>query len=436
MIITNTDILPQDSEDPTTSPNPPKGYRPTTAVQRSDWNAFLDYMGKQKDIDTQKDPNAGITMLSAYRKQNPNFSITPEMLPNIQYEQQQFRKGDAFSTLTPAQLEAARTGMSPNFINQTDPYKSYYPQFKVGSQDFGTDVEAYSKFKSAQPAGPAKKVQSTTVLQGATQVPRPSYDNLPEGTTPRPNYDDPKSRIAYLQTLAKQPGNSFIHGRGDTILHIDDVPDGGIKTAKQTAIDSAQKVGLDPAILYSSAMEEGANGLFPDEKGKINAGEGTSDKYPISGFANYGLDNFHNNFKAMVAKGYLPKDFDYEKSPHTNEQNQPVVSANFKTPDDAMMAKAAYMKMEQDNLEDWAKTKGGGVQLSPTAKQFFTMISFNGGPGRAHQLINYYKSKGLLQGDKFLTVKPDKSVDPADSYGNVLPRLQMANLLRKEKYFN
>jgi hypothetical protein len=383
-------------------------------------------MGKQKGVDTQKDPNAGATMLSEYKKQNPNFSITPDMLPNIQYEQQQFRTGNTFSTLTPAQLQSARTGMSPNFINQTDAYKSYYPQFKVGSQDFGTDVEGYAASKGAnQP--------TTTPLPDSGGDPNKPKSATPSADTPipLPDYSDQKSRDTYLSKFVPKYG-SFVHNRGDTIIHVNEVPVFGTVPIGQSVKQAAGKLGLDPALVYSSMMEEGVSGYFPDKDGNISTGEKDDPDYPVDGFANYGLDNFHGNFKEMAKRGYLPKDMDYKPEPSINENGDKVISGRFKNQEDAVKAKAAYVKFEQDNLEDWAKTKGGNVQLSPTAKQFFTLIAFNGGPGRAHQLINYYKSKGLLAGDKFLSVKPDKAVDPKDSYGNVLPRLQMANLLKQE----
>lgn len=410
---------------PATATTPPNGYVPTNPQNRTDWNGFLDFLNKQKDVNTQQDPNAVNTMMGEYKKQNPNFSITPAMLPAIQYEQQQFRKGATFSGLNPDQLNMARTGMSPNFINQTDPYKSYYPQFKVGGQDFGTDVEGYAKFKAgdAQPASasPTQPVQQQAVAQPASQ---------PAGAIPLPNYDDPKSRIRYLQT-AKQKYGNILQGRGDALIHVNETPEGGVDTAKDSATKAATKLGLDPALLYTSAMEEGMSGMFAGKDGKVDASD--SDKYPVDGFHNYGLDNFHDQFKTLVAKGYLPKDFDYEKSVNTNENGQKVNSANFKTPDDAMQAKAAYVKMEQDDIENYAKKNN--IQLSDKAKQFFTLVNFNGGEGTGHRMIDYYNKKGLLQGDKFLTVAPEEGLRLAPSWKNVTPRMKMADILKKEGLF-
>lgn len=427
-------------------PAAPKGYVPTTPDQRSQWNGFLDYAGKQGADLT--DPKAQASLMTQYKKANPAFSITAEQIPAIQYEAYQIRKGDQFGKLGAKELGYIRQGLSPNFINAdtNNIAKLYYPQMA----SHGTDIEGYynSKFNpsaaqpvvqpgaaTANPNVPNPTSQATASRPGIWSTEAQPTAAAPAdrtGTIPLPNMEDPKSRLNYLHQMAQTHG-AFVHGRGDYILDVGKVPYQGTVPIAQSAASAAKKVGLDPALLYSSSMEEGVSGLFPDEKGLYGLPEHDENPdYPIDGYANFGLDNFHGNFKEMVKRGYLPKDLDYKPFPTKNEQGAKVVSALFKNPEDAMQAKAAYVRMEQDNLDDWAK-KQGDVKLSPAARQFFTLIAFNGGPGRAHVLINYYKKKGLLEGDKFLQQAPDKSADPGGSYGNVLPRIQMADLLKKEK---
>lgn len=424
-------------------PTPPKGYAPTTVDQRSQWNSFLDYAGKQSGGNLN-DPKGQTALLAQYKKENPNFSITAEQIPNIQYEAYQLRKGEKFGNLGTKELGYLRQGFSPNFLNAdtANVGKLYYPH--LGS--YGTDIENYynSKFNPATAPAAAAKVVAMPAPASVTPPPAgaaPAVEEgpLPAGTTPRPDYSNPASRANYLKTLASQPGNDFISGkqdgvkRGDTIIHINEIPSYGTISNRQAALQEAAKHGLDPALLYSSTMEEGANGYYPDAKGDINSGEGTSDKYPVSGFGNYGVDNFHTDFKEMVKKGYLSKDFDYEKSPHKNENGDDVQSANFKNTEDAMKAKAAYLHLYRDHLDDYTKTNN--ITLSPVARQFFTLIGFNGGDGTAHKLLKYYQAHGLLDGDKFLQHPPDEDVDPGGAFKHVLPRLQMANLLKKEAYF-
>lgn len=222
-----------------------------------------------------------------------------------------------------------------------------------------------------------------------------------------------------------------MQGRGDAFIHVNEIPDGGTMTAKDSATQTASKLGLDPALLYASAMEEGMSGLYPGKDGKVDKSD--SDKYPIDGFHNYGMDHFHDQFPTMVKKGYLPKGFDYQKAVNTNENNEKVNSANFKTPEDAMQAKAAYVKMEQDDIDNYAKHKG--ISLSDKARQFFTLINFNGGEGTGHKMIDYYAKKGLLEGDKFLSVQPEEGLRLAPSWKNVVPRMKMADILKQEGQF-
>lgn len=247
----------------------------------------------------------------------------------------------------------------------------------------------------------------------------------------RPDYSSEASRLAYLKSLVPKYG-PWLHNRGDDILHVNDIPYSGTKSAHDSAVESAKKMGLDPAVLYASAAEEGMSGMWPDKDGSISTDPDIdlNGKYPISGFSNYGLDNFHDQFKEMVRKGYLPKDFDYEKSVHTNEDGDKVNSANFKTPEDAMEAKAAYVRMERDRLDDWSNSQH--IALSPLARQFFTLVGFNGGDETMKKMLKEYQQKGLLDGDKFLSVTPEHGTK---AYNNVLPRIKMADLLRKEQYF-
>lgn len=391
----------------------PIGYAVTTPQQRTEWNGFLDYLDKQgvagkPDLDA---PGAGLQYLQQYKKANPAMSLTPDQIQNIQYEQQQIRKGDQFSSLNKMQLDHLRSGLPPAYLNRpisdvdgqinAATSKLYYPSGKA----YGTDLENYDAALGRPPTKQGDPI-------------------------PLPDYKDPKSRAAYLAQFPAKYG-SFVHGRGDSIVRINEVPVYGNISAKDAAIQAAKKQGLDPALLYSSTMEEGASGLYPDKKGEISTGEEIDAKYPVSGYANYGLDNFHTDFPEMVKKGYLPKDFDYVKTGTKNEQGVPVMSGLFKNTEDAMQAKAAYVHLYQDRIDDYAKKTG--VEMSPKAKQFFTLIGFNGGEGTAHKLIKYYKENGLLKDDKFLTTPPPKSVDPGGAFGHVLPRLQMADLLRKEK---
>src|ERR1700743_378741 len=249
-------------------PVPPKGYIATTPQQRAQWNGFIDYLGKQGDINLN-DPQVPINFLNQYKQNNPDFPITPEMIPAIQYENSQLRSGDSFNNLNADQLKAARAGMSPNFLNTTNVYKSYYPQFKSGSQDFGTSIEDYAKFKSGQPIAATDPNPSNSSLSATPPM---------TGTIPKPNYDDPESRLQYAHNIVKQYG-PLLQGRGDTFLKVNETPDTGVdnQTPRQFTEEAAKKVGIDPVLLYTSAMEEGMSGLWHDKNGEIDSTD--DDKY-------------------------------------------------------------------------------------------------------------------------------------------------------------
>lgn len=397
---------------------PPAGYKPTTPQIRSQWNGFVDYLKNQGNINLS-DPQIPLNFLSQYKQNNPDFSITPEMIPAIQYENNQLRTGESFGSLNTDQLKAVRQGLSPNFLNTNDVYKSYYPQFKSGSQDFGTNIEDYAKSK----------------FSGNVPTQALPAQASPSSAAANPIYTNHDTALKRVNQLASIPGNEFLHGRGDALINANYIPNTDTQSFKESSSKAAKSVGLDPEMFWASAAEEGATGLIPDKNGRVNTDEkiDLDGKYPVSGFTNFGVDNFHDNFKELVKRGYLPNDFDYKKSVHVNEQGETVNSGDFKSVQDALTAKAAFVRMERDNLDSWSNTNK--VKLSPTANQFFTFIAYNGGPGTAHKLINYYKAKGLLEGDKFLDSPPPKSVDPGGSFIKVQPRYKVAKLLKQEKVF-
>ena len=422
-----------------TPPTAPKGYTVTTPQQRTDWNSFLDYAGKQgTDLTNPKNQAAA---LATYKKANPNFSVSADQIPSIQYEAYQLRKGNSFGNLGEKELGYLRQGMQPNFLNAdtSNLSKLYYPQ----QAGYGTDLENYynNKFNPSAatapggPAAPSAKVSSVAGPTGTTVAGTPAGGGAGSATTLKGTYADHDAALKRVTQLATQPGNAWMHGRGDALINANYVPGSDNLSFRDSALKASKAQGIDPNMLWASAAEEGATGLVPDKKGNINTDKDidVNSKYGVSGFANFGVDHFHGDFKELVSKGYLPKDFDYKPSAHVNERGEKVMSGDFKTVEDALAAKAAYIHLHQDKLDDWQKDNG--VSLSPAARQFFTYISYNGGPGTAHKLINYYKSQGLLAGDKFLNQAPPKDLDQSDSYGKVLPRWKMAQVMQQEKLF-
>jgi hypothetical protein len=147
----------------TPAPSPPTGYAPLKPEQRQQWNDFLDYVDKQGLSGSTKldarDQSLGLGLMAKYKKANPDFSITPEDLPKIQYDQYLLRKGDSYPTLSPQALSYVRNGLNPAYmaraVSPVDGWlgsltsKLYYPTATRADNhgnkyDFHTDFEAYT----------------------------------------------------------------------------------------------------------------------------------------------------------------------------------------------------------------------------------------------------------------------------------------------------
>lgn len=451
---TPTPDVPAGGGGPGQPPTAPKGYTVSTPQQRSDWNTFLDYADKQGADLT--DPKRQAAALAAYKKANPNFSVTADQIPNIQYEAYQIRKGDSFGNLGAKELGYLRQGMNPNYLNAdpSDLGKSYYPIAKTGDQDHGTDVDGYYNTKvglapTATPAAPidapapgkAPAVTATVTGTSDGAAPTPAI-GAKANLIPRPDYKDQASRNNYLKQFAKQYGD--LQGRGDTILKLNEVPRGGKSTEEQIATNAAKQYGIDPALLHVSAFEEGASELFKDKSGLDTKHRKPTDfgymgnygdkDFPINGNNSFGMPDFAKRFPDLVAGGYLTKNFQSQfrglaKAGEFSENN-------FKSPEDAMTAKAALMKYSGDYVDKVAAKNG--VQLSPKQKDFFTLALFNGGEGAVLSRIPLYKKQGYLKDDSFLDKRPKEEMgkpDNLDVYGHVVPRIKRRDALVEQNFF-
>ena len=420
---------------------PPKGYKPLSPQQRRDWNDYLDHLQKKgiagsKDLDAP-DKNVGLSSLEEYRKENPKTSITADLIPSIQYEQQAFRTGESFPGLSKEQLGILRKQVNPAYLQRptSDPgtpfnsalSREYYPQFHKGEKDYGTDMEGYLKDFSTPTRPSADKSDSSNA-------------NRPKDALPLPDYKDPTSRLKFAAAWQKKYGTE--EGYGDIPLRVNERPYKGTDTAKNLATKAGKQTGLDPALIYSSSMLEGMSGLYPNKEGKVRFGDDPD--YPIQG-ASLGLNNFISRIPEMKEKGYLPKDFDekrykkYEPTADELKKNPNVTTDSplFKTTDDAVMAHAARLKLDYDEIEAHAKKKG--IKLSDKAKDFFALAHFNSGLGK--QMLDEYNENGYLEDDSFLKKRPTagkdlKETSYKDVYDHIMIRLKEQNALKKEKLFD
>lgn len=175
----------------------------------------------------------------------------------------------------------------------------------------------------------------------------------------------------------------------------------------ETIKSVASQTGLDPAFLAANSYEEGmSNILIHKQKGTW---EGLGDEeYPVSGYAFYGLDTFGEKYKNLMKKGYIPSDFEnrFLKDPKVNEKGQEVMSAEFKTNRDALIAKSAMIRDIGDSVDEYAKKNG--IKLEPRAKNYFIMSAYNGGFGNAKIMMDEMKKSNVSQSefiDKGLTTR-------------------------------
>lgn len=259
--------------------------------------------------------------------------------------------------------------------------------------------------------------------------------NPPPGRIPLPDYNDPASRLRYVAAVAKK--HNLPHGYGDSFTRFNEIPgtQTDTLTTRQMIAKTAPGSGLPAPLFYNSAMVEGMTGLYPYGKNNDVDWSG-SEKFPVNGYANFGLDNFSDAYAGLVKKGYLPADFkqQFEKSVHParkGDNKVPVNSANFATAQAALQAKAAVLRDAQDQVNVYAVRNK--IPLSDKAKQFFTLASYNGGPGAAQGMMQEYLKSGALKDDAFFTNKPVQS-KYGQVYNNVMDRFRVANAQVAEGY--
>lgn len=249
---------------------------------------------------------------------------------------------------------------------------------------------------------------------------------------PRPAPDNEKSVQNYRNQLHKKYGGA-LEGREDIPEYLSETYENEKTPVKDIITQSASKSGLRPALFYASSMEEGMRGLFPTAKNKGQIDYSGNDQFPISGYVNFGLDRFSEAYPELEKKGYLPAGFDknFQKSQEVNEKKEKVNSANFKDLPSAVQAKAAMVKLSQDDITQFAEKNK--IPLSEKAKEFFTLINYNAGGGNARKMLEEYNKSGYLKDDKFLDKQPSKFWTAP--YQNVKKRIDAANALQQEQYF-
>lgn len=257
-------------------------------------------------------------------------------------------------------------------------------------------------------------------------------------------------------------------------------------TPAQLSSKAAKYAGIDPGMLLASSLEEGVGLRFKGPSEDISNAYDTANQkgelkgFPVDAYRSYGLDQIGGRADEFIKKGYLPSDFKSKMKPfnasneidernyyqkaynaikqyqglgnfkYSNDRNTydkidkildefevegvtPMATsaktAAFKDDESAYLAKAAFLRSEQDELQRYAKQKG--YKLTPEEQKFFTMASYNGGAGNGRAMLDYYAQKKLLGNNGFLKDRGNKG----QIYDNIMPRYVGSNLFNNEGYF-
>lgn len=165
------------------------------------------------------------------------------------------------------------------------------------------------------------------------------------------------------------------------------------KTPIEILKSVSSKSGVNMPFLAGNAFQEGMNKMINEYGGKTTEQvfdedefSRLDDQFPVDGFKYYGLDTFGTVAPELIKKGYLDKDFQYRESSATNEKKGNVVSANFRNNEEALTAKAAFIRHVQDGVREYAAKKN--LKLEPKTIDYLTMTGYNGGLGNAKMMMN------------------------------------------------
>jgi hypothetical protein len=197
------------------------------------------------------------------------------------------------------------------------------------------------------------------------------------------------------------------------------------KSARDVIDSVSKRSGLPKDFIAATALQEGMNLAItnPDDVSEAYLNAKVEPDYPVDGFYNYGLDTFSDAFPKLVKKGYLTKDFKYRPYEAVNEQKQKVNTAAFRNNEDALLAKAAYLKDFMDNVKDEAKKKG--VDLTDRELKYFTMAGYNGGMGSVKVMFDEMNEQKQKASDYIKTGSKKK----AGVHKNVVPRMTKMDYL-------
>jgi len=188
----------------------------------------------------------------------------------------------------------------------------------------------------------------------------------------------------------------------------------------------AAATGVRPEILFASAMEEGLQQVPKGGKFELPAGD-----FPVDGFRMLGVDDF-GSLAPQLEKKYGMK-LNYQPAEHTNEKGRVVKSANFRTMEDGLMAKALMYKDYQEKVLQ--KLRQENVSLDDDGLDFLTLQAYNAGPKVLDKYLKIYRETGTLDGSRFTQQAPEGEYKDIQSYVHSRRRFDPAKAMRQKKLF-
>lgn len=147
---------------------PPAGYKPLSQQKRMQWNNFVRYLNRDKKVGGSKELDdktaaTGLKYLEEYRKEHPDFTLTADEVPFVQYEFQQLKNTGGLPGIEPQ--GRVKTLVDQYFNNRdVSPVDGWigsltsrqgYPEVTEFSDDpekryWGLDYEGASQYEKSQ----------------------------------------------------------------------------------------------------------------------------------------------------------------------------------------------------------------------------------------------------------------------------------------------
>lgn len=435
----------------------PEGYTPLSPDQKSQWNGFASYLGKQNvGPELDENPGLGHAYMQQYANKTPDFTLTPDHIPHIQYEQQQLRSGSSPIAALGNDSYYSRKTSAPNGEINSLTANSFYPTVATRDSrgkvvtDYGTDVD---KFMAENPGaiakGGGKKAKTAAAPASGTPGAAPTAPGAPDpnpwagknaipiarkdatGTTLRPatvaNFRGPGG-------TQKDSGLSSLGGTDQPVVQAQQEDTGPYKQLSdayrktnddyQTSLDQKDAVDYSggPTVKVTGGKDPGIN--VPVQLIKDIATTAKKNGYDpyialaqASQESSFGADTGDQTAPIKNKRAILQAhDLDEPYRPHTVEQymenhgvpgvkaipdryeGQKYIVTDQKVLNDYLTAHPEVMKSYQDHLQKHAAIPADYDTYSAAVNRDKTGIkNYNADPKYAQNLQKY---SGQLRGDK------------------------------------